>query len=290
MPPSGARRRRLPEHNRGRSGRRPSVALLPWPLALARRSPRRAGIRHGPVALEHRTRHVDPSARLRVRRPGATSGAAAVASSRRDPDAPIGARGVRAPGWAPVDGSSSRPRRLLHPLLRRLVRLELPGVERCAGRAARPRRHPAGRPGRSRSAVPTRGSAVSAAAHPLIAAVLDAMEADPAGARRLADHLLAVVQPSEPPPQPPQAPAYTVTSLASHLGVTPKSVRGMISRGELAAVKRSGRWIVSASAVEAWSAGGEAASHPMASPRSRRPSRSRATTLTQAVARLDGRR
>jgi excisionase family DNA binding protein len=46
--------------------------------------------------------------------------------------------------------------------------------------------------------------------------------------------------------------AYTVATLADDLGVSPKTVRGAIHRGELGAVKRGSRWFISAEAVRAW--------------------------------------
>jgi excisionase family DNA binding protein len=49
--------------------------------------------------------------------------------------------------------------------------------------------------------------------------------------------------------------AYTVSTLAADLGVSTKTVRGAISRGELKAVKRGGRWFISAEAVRAWTNG-----------------------------------
>ena len=50
----------------------------------------------------------------------------------------------------------------------------------------------------------------------------------------------------------PTTPVYTVASLAEALGVSAKVVRGAIARGELDAVKRGGRWIIPAEAVDAW--------------------------------------
>ena len=47
-------------------------------------------------------------------------------------------------------------------------------------------------------------------------------------------------------------PVYTVASRAEALGVSAKVVRGAITRGELDAVKRGGRWIIPAEAVDAW--------------------------------------
>jgi excisionase family DNA binding protein len=46
--------------------------------------------------------------------------------------------------------------------------------------------------------------------------------------------------------------AYTVTTLAQELGMSPRAIRGAIERRELAAVKRGGRWIIAAQAVAAW--------------------------------------
>jgi excisionase family DNA binding protein len=46
--------------------------------------------------------------------------------------------------------------------------------------------------------------------------------------------------------------AYTVTTLAQELGMSPRAVRGAIERRELAAVKRGGRWIIAAQAVTDW--------------------------------------
>jgi excisionase family DNA binding protein len=46
--------------------------------------------------------------------------------------------------------------------------------------------------------------------------------------------------------------AYTVASLASELGVSPKTIRCAIARRELRAVKRGSRWIISAEAVNEW--------------------------------------
>jgi excisionase family DNA binding protein len=48
------------------------------------------------------------------------------------------------------------------------------------------------------------------------------------------------------------APAYTVATLATALGVTERVVRNAIARGELCAVKRGSRWYIAIDAVEAW--------------------------------------
>jgi len=46
--------------------------------------------------------------------------------------------------------------------------------------------------------------------------------------------------------------AYTVASLAADLGVSCKTIRCAITRGELRAVKRGARWIIPAEAVLEW--------------------------------------
>jgi excisionase family DNA binding protein len=46
--------------------------------------------------------------------------------------------------------------------------------------------------------------------------------------------------------------AYSVATLADELGVSRKTIRGAIRRGDLRAVKRAGRFLISRAAVEAW--------------------------------------
>lgn len=53
-------------------------------------------------------------------------------------------------------------------------------------------------------------------------------------------------------PDGAQPPAYTVATLAQALALSPRAIRGAIERGELAAIKRGGRWIITAQAVTAW--------------------------------------
>jgi hypothetical protein len=60
--------------------------------------------------------------------------------------------------------------------------------------------------------------------------------------------VLARVDQGDPPSAEP--PAYTAESLAAAIGLSPKSIRNAIARGELEAVKRGGRWIVPAGAVD----------------------------------------
>ena len=82
----------------------------------------------------------------------------------------------------------------------------------------------------------------------------------------------------------PTTPVYTVASLAEALGVSAKAVRGAIARGELDAVKRGGRWIIPAEAVDAWA-------HPPAVAAVTHVRRSRAKSsrpLGSAIALLPG--
>lgn len=66
----------------------------------------------------------------------------------------------------------------------------------------------------------------------------------------LAECIVAKLAPG--PMQTSRCAAYTVTTLAQELGMSPRAIRGAIERRELAAVKRGGRWIIAAQAVAAW--------------------------------------
>jgi hypothetical protein len=81
--------------------------------------------------------------------------------------------------------------------------------------------------------------------HALAAALVELLAANPAALARLRE----LVQPRVSTPSPA---LYTSTSLAKTIDVSPKAIRGAISRGELVATKRGGRWIISADAVQAW--------------------------------------
>lgn len=85
---------------------------------------------------------------------------------------------------------------------------------------------------------------------PLARAVLDALASDPHALARLRE--LVGEQDARGAADAQAAPAYTVDSLAAAVGVTPRTVRNAITRGELVAVKRGARWLISADAVEAW--------------------------------------
>ncbi len=71
----------------------------------------------------------------------------------------------------------------------------------------------------------------------------DALEAI---AQRVAA-LLAEENPARPEPA-----AFTIAGLAAELGVSPKTIRGAIHRGELAAVRRGAGYLIAADAVRGW--------------------------------------
>lgn len=83
---------------------------------------------------------------------------------------------------------------------------------------------------------------------PFAAVIVNALADDPACLEKLHQLLGSVVD--DTALQAP--PAYTVAGLAQALGVTCRVVRNAITRGELPAVKRGGRWYVAADAVAAW--------------------------------------
>lgn len=108
-------------------------------------------------------------------------------------------------------------------------------------------------------------------ANETLRAVLDALARDPAAVARLRELLDTDGGPA----------AYTVEAFAARVGLSPKAVRNAITRGELEAVKRGGRWIISGHAVERWS-------EPRRSQRFTRRSATRVRMpLTDALARFD---
>lgn len=115
--------------------------------------------------------------------------------------------------------------------------------------------------------------------HPLARAVLEALASD---AHALAElrRLMADDEESRARPEPS---AYTADGLATVLGVSSKVVRNAISRGELHAVKRGGRWYVPADAVAMWAQGAVGASERRAPVRRRTSS----DTMRNALARLE---
>lgn len=91
----------------------------------------------------------------------------------------------------------------------------------------------------------------SAPSSVLAAALVDALAADPEAIAQLRRLLVADTRVASAP----EPAVHTVSSLAAVLGVSARVVRGAIVRGELAAAKRGGRYIISARAVDVWAAG-----------------------------------
>lgn len=86
--------------------------------------------------------------------------------------------------------------------------------------------------------------------------------------------------------------AYTVATLAHELGLSPRAIRGAIERGELAATKRGGRWLISADAVTVWVEQAPTSTVVVAPPRACRRVRSGGTLagVVQGLAVDDGAR
>lgn len=85
----------------------------------------------------------------------------------------------------------------------------------------------------------------------------------------------------------PPSRATTVNGLAREVGMTPRAVRAAIDRGDLPAVKRAGRWLISREGVEHWLAPPPTAPRPI---RASRPARrTRPTPMADAVAQIRGR-
>lgn len=83
----------------------------------------------------------------------------------------------------------------------------------------------------------------------LVSLILDGLSDRDLGllARRLLPHL-------RPPANDDRVSraAYTVASLAGEIGISQKAIRCAIARGELVAVKRGARWLISADGVREW--------------------------------------
>jgi hypothetical protein len=133
---------------------------------------------------------------------------------------------------------------------------------------------------RSARSDPFAARAPAAGEAALAAALVELLAASPAAMARL----LELLESHRPAPSQPPVPAYTVASLATALDVSPKVVRGAIARGDLTAVKRGGRWIISADAVRTW-AEFDGAARPTP-PRRHRAAAER--PLGSAIARLGG--
>ena len=85
---------------------------------------------------------------------------------------------------------------------------------------------------------------------PRLADVLLAeLRADPTAAADIASVLAPTLAASVPKTA---RVAYTVDALAKEVSVTPRAVRAAIGRGDLAAVKRGGRWLIAAESVNGW--------------------------------------
>ena len=108
--------------------------------------------------------------------------------------------------------------------------------------------------------------------------LIEALAADPAAIARLRE----IVGPQSAV-EPPKPIAYTVASLAAMLNVSDRVVRGAIARGELDAAKRGGRYVISARAVDDWTAGDST----MAPRRGTQRSAARQGPLQAALAALD---
>lgn len=78
---------------------------------------------------------------------------------------------------------------------------------------------------------------------------------------------------------------YTIASLAADLGVSAKTVRGAVHRGELPAVRRGSRYVIAADAAQAWIAASTDGPAPRR-PRARAGQR-RGRPLAEAFARID---
>jgi len=83
--------------------------------------------------------------------------------------------------------------------------------------------------------------------------------------------------------------AYTPATLAVELGVTSRTIRAAISRGELRAVKRAGKWLIPADAVSDWTGAGARYGSSETRRRAKvgRSANSNAATLKETLRALD---
>jgi hypothetical protein len=113
----------------------------------------------------------------------------------------------------------------------------------------------------------------------LVAALLDDLAAPHAR-----EALRRALEPEEARRPPNERTVFTAETLAAELGITPRAVRAAITRGDLAAIKRAGRWIIAREAVEDWAR----PTAPTGAPRARRRRTARSSRpMADALAALD---
>lgn len=116
----------------------------------------------------------------------------------------------------------------------------------------------------------------------LAQALLAVLLSDSACLRQLAQAISDV----DSDPELAMPPAYTVEGLAETIAVSPRAVRNAITRGELRAVKRGGRWLIAQDAVDAW-IHQDLPSAPRRHAREHRRTAARRSPLHDALARLE---
>jgi hypothetical protein len=97
-------------------------------------------------------------------------------------------------------------------------------------------------------------------------------------ANRILDRLATCLNTS------PARAVYSPATLAAEVGCTPRAIRAAITRGDLHAAKRSGRWLIPSDAVSDWTAG--TARGPSVTRRHVRATRSTASTTSTLSAAL----
>ena len=106
------------------------------------------------------------------------------------------------------------------------------------------------------------------------------LELDDTALERIADLVVQRLEGVTSTSTPARA-VYTVATLAGELGMSERSVRGAINRGELEAKRRGRRYVIDADAVTAW------ASSTSSGRRTTSTTRPRRATLSEALARLE---
>jgi len=118
---------------------------------------------------------------------------------------------------------------------------------------------------------------------PLVRALLDALAEHPDAREELRQALAPEQAPAAPGPRA----VYTAATLAAELGITTRAVRAAIARGDLAATKRAGRWVIGREAVERWARPTAVAVAVAPRARRRRTSSRTGRPMTDALATLD---